>query len=394
MIEFIAGFENEELNMREDLFNAKNLLGDDTQRVLLPFLRSTEQLILNVVKKYDSFGDVKIFPALDLGIPNNKVRLAGGFATGMMFLWECKRKLAFVDTTMNVCSSSYYELNEIEDIKEFFNIDKIDSILQEAKQRNYLFDLTSGNHFLMLCKSEHKGKYFLVMHFSDMGAKNIVDGLYPSENIWYSKKLKTYVAENGRYIRYLIDDDAEKFYEKVKILKNRNELMHNWLANEFCKNKIISGHIYHHYGMPKDNIAIIGTYLSKKDDIVPIFTNTGYPIYLFKPMPQMWHILLNKEEFYLIPHGWGQEVANLNASTYLPYFEVHKNFLRLVNEEQYYDFKLDDSLHFPDKFSEIRKLNCYNYFERYKNYLNGQLVDTLEQKAVYCKKYNKVKYYE
>lgn len=90
----------------------------------------------------------------------------------------------------------------------------------------------------------------------------------------------------------------------------------------------------------------------------------------------------------------GQEIANLNASTYLPYFEVHKNFLRLVNEEQYYDFKLDDSLHFPDKFSEIRKLNYYNYFERYKNYLNGQLVDTLEQKAVYCKKYYKVKYYE
>ena len=93
MIEFIAGFGNEKLNKREDLFNAKNLLGDDTQRILLPFLRSTEQLILNVVKKYDSFGDVKIFPALDLGIPNNKVRLAGGFATGMMFLSILKNSL-------------------------------------------------------------------------------------------------------------------------------------------------------------------------------------------------------------------------------------------------------------------------------------------------------------
>ena len=87
----------------------KNLLNDSTQKMLLPYVKETERLLDGLVKKYDEYGEAHIFPSLDIGFPNNVLRLAGGFATGMLVVWKSGTPLVPVDTTVNVCSSSYYE---------------------------------------------------------------------------------------------------------------------------------------------------------------------------------------------------------------------------------------------------------------------------------------------
>ena len=58
------------------------LLNDDTQKILLPYIKETEHLLNGMVKRYDKCGEAHIFPSLDVGFPNNILRLAGGFATG------------------------------------------------------------------------------------------------------------------------------------------------------------------------------------------------------------------------------------------------------------------------------------------------------------------------
>lgn len=120
-----------------DLFKAEHLLNDATQRILLPYIKRTGQLIHHLVKLYDKDGHAMTFPSLDLGIPNNKLRLAGGFATGMMVYWQCGTPLVFVDATVNVCSSSYYELDPVKDIKKIFNEEILLHMMNQAKQSGY-----------------------------------------------------------------------------------------------------------------------------------------------------------------------------------------------------------------------------------------------------------------
>lgn len=383
------------LNTREDLFNANNLLGDKTQEILLPYIKHTEQIILRMIKEYDALGNIEIFPSLDLGIPNNMIRYMGGYATGMMFYWECKREMAFIDTTMNVCSSGYFELKDIGCIKDFFNLNKIKSILEEANRVGYYFDFTAGNHFLMLCKSNNEDKYYLITHFSDMKAKDVLEGLYPNEYVWYAKNIHTYFDESGRYIRYLVDEYAEKFYKKAKELQNRSELIHNWFAEKFCGDKIVQSRIHHHYGMPEKNVVIIGTYLAKKDDILPIFTNDSCPIYLFKPSQEMWHVGIGDECFYLIPHGWGQKLVNPYSNEFLQLIGNGEKAI-LVDKDNPLSYKTHDDYHFPDGLLEVRKFECMpeSFFAKSVHYLEGEIIDTLWQKAIYSKKNKKVRYYE
>ena len=106
---------SEDIVTRENLFDPKNFLDDCTQQQLLPYLKGTEQLFKKVLEFYtptaDS-SDVQIYPSLDLGIPNNVQRLAGGFGTGMFITWDCGIPIIPIDATVNVCSSSVFRLGK------------------------------------------------------------------------------------------------------------------------------------------------------------------------------------------------------------------------------------------------------------------------------------------
>ena len=147
------------------MFEAKNLLNDKSQKVLLAHIKETERLLNKVVKKYDKREEsgAVIIPSLDLGYPNNVMRLAGGFATGMLVDWDCGTSFVPIDATVNVCTSSVFKItpkNELLDDFEGF-IKKVTET--DATSLGYSFSLKSGNHFLMLAKDEKEDDY-LVLH--------------------------------------------------------------------------------------------------------------------------------------------------------------------------------------------------------------------------------------
>ena len=172
-------------------------------------------------------------------MPNNILRLAGGFATGMLVVWKCGTPIVPVDTTVNVCSSSYYEFDPISlhgiSIKEFFNENKINEIINKgSKSEGLAFSFNTGNHFLLLCKGKKNGMFYLVLHSSAKQFKDTFLGLYPKPHNWYSGYVKTYEDKSSnRYIRYLKDNEAKQFIAIARMLNRENEDIHNWFATQF-----------------------------------------------------------------------------------------------------------------------------------------------------------------
>lgn len=115
------------------------------------------------------------------------LRLAGGFATGMLVVWKSGTPLVPVDTTVNVCSSSYYEfpasaLNG-RSLQNVFNSQIINEIITNGSINEGLaFSFNTGNHFLLLSRGRESGNYYLVLHSSAKQYKDSFLGLYPKPN--------------------------------------------------------------------------------------------------------------------------------------------------------------------------------------------------------------------
>lgn len=397
----------------DDLYNPQNLLNDSTQKILLPYVKQTEVLLNNLVKRYDTEALARIYPSLDIGIPNNVLRLAGGFATGMLVVWKCGTPIVPVDTTVNVCSSSYYQFDPLAlkgiSISEFFNEKKINEIINEgSKKEGLAFSFNTGNHFLLLCRSKKNNMYYLVLHSSAKQFKDTYLGLYPKPNNWYSGYIKEYTdGVSGRYIRYLKDNEAKQFIAIAKMLNRENEDIHNWFANKFCQGiSFINKRTYHHYGMPTDYSIAIGTYVVDNEDVVPIFSRENYPICLFKPDNNMWSIELEGKKKYIIPHGWGQQIKSeyfgdlskdeLDSCK----FAIKEGNLVLQNEAGVClkEFIPNYTERFSENMVEVRKLwektEKGEDMLRFSRYLSGTIEDVLEPVALFSKNNEKVKYYE
>ena len=401
----------------DKLYDEKNLLNDSTQKMLLPYVKETERLLDGLVKKYDEYGEAHIFPSLDIGFPNNVLRLAGGFATGMLVVWKSGTPLVPVDTTVNVCSSSYYEfpasaLNG-RSLQNVFNSQIINEIITNGSINEGLaFSFNTGNHFLLLSRGRESGNYYLVLHSSAKQYKDSFLGLYPKPNNWYFDFIKPYKdKKSGRYINYLKDTEAQRFIGIARSLNEQNKDIHNWFAKQILGDiKPIQSKTYHHYGMPTDYSIAIGTYVVDEKDIVPIFSREGCPIFLFKVSSDMWSIELEGKRKYVVPHGWGQELK-------YEYFQdqITEEHLKTV------DLKVKkDALIFEDTQdgNEIKKIEV-NYQARFPRdmvgvrdlykehpfdgenmfgktpYLKGTIVDILDPIALFSKDTNgEVKYYE
>lgn len=408
---FISG--SQAIKHYKDLYNVKNLLNDSTQKILLPYIENTEKLLNNLVKKYDNDAVAKIFPSLNLGITSNVLRLAGGFATGMLVVWKCGTPIVPIDTTVNVCSSSYYQFEPSSlknvPLKKFFNSDKITNIIQNGSiKEGIAFSFTTGNHFLILCHNRKNNMYYLILHSSAKQFKDTYLGLYPRHDNWYSSFVKKYKDDSSnRYINYLKDEEAERFISIAKMLNKENEDIHNWFAKQFCNGIHFTNHkTYHHYSMPTEYSIAIGTYVIDENDIVPIFSKEGYPICLFKPNPDMWGIELQGKKKYIIPHGWGEKIdynffesldndKELSECT----FTINNSKLALENNNHIVEsFSYDYKNRFSEKMIDVRDLkfnekkNQYGIID-YNSYMSGEIIEILEPIALYSKNNENVKYY-
>lgn len=374
-----------------DLFDSHNLLDDTTQRVLLPYIKETQLLLNSLVKKYDNRNEsgARVIPSLDLGYPNNIIRLAGGFATGMLIDWECGTPIIPIDATVNVCSSSIFKINPPEDILN--NFKKYVQSIENGKntKRGYSFSFKSGNHFLMIATDELEN-YYLVLHSSPKDMKESYVGLYPIEDNWYSSKIKTF-EDRGRIIRYIKGVDAEYFIKTAHNYERFNEDIHKWIACQFNWDESICPIIKHHYYMPTDSSIAIGTFTERPGEIVPMFSNVGKPVYLFEIGKNNWTYDLGgrKGEVCIVPHGWGQQIENIVK------FAVNNNKLCFDLKDgrtMKYDIVSSnriknelDSESNPENNKMVRNFESGDDFLRHaKGFIDGKIVKTLTPKFLYC----------
>lgn len=414
--EFFCGSRDKKIDKVEKLYCAENLLNDSTQKILLPYVKETERLLNGLVKRYDQYGEVHIFPSLDIGFPNNILRLAGGFATGMLIVWKCGTPIVPVDTTVNVCSSSYYEFDisalKGKKISEFFNKEIIHEIINKGSvQEGLAFSFNTGNHFILLCRSKMNGHYYLVLHSSAKQYKDSYLGLYPKPGNWYSDLIKTYKEKGSeRYIHYLKDAEAERFINIARSLNEQNKDIHNWFAGEIFKEiRPIQKKTFHHYGMPTDYSIAIGTYVVDENDIVPIFSREGYPIFLFRPSSDMWSIKLEGKNKFVIPHGWGQELQYEYFKKKMTEEEFSNMSLKIEDRKLVFKslltgqieerFKVEYPLRFDKKMVAVRNLYSKRPFDGTNifgdtPYIRGVIEDVLYPVALFSNDTNgDVKYY-
>lgn len=374
----------EDIKIYEDLFNPENLLNDDTQKILLPYIKETKELFEKTIKEYDSQrSEFLIFPSLDLGFPNNVQRLAGGFATGMLVMWKCGTPIIPVDATVNVCSSSVFEIDnfntdmEDDDFKKY-----IEYIMFKATRGNgYSFSFDSGNHFLMIAQDINSKQLYLVLHSSANGFKNSYIGLYPVEDNWYSDYIRVAFGSNARYIRFIKDYSAVHFIENAHKLEKYNVQIHKWFADYISNNNSSTkGKTFHHYYMPTDSSIAIGTYVEEPNKIVPLFSDVGKDIYMFKIGKDNWKIRLGGREVCLVPHGWGQVIDNVKSVV----VDNENKILRIDN----YEYTIDSKSRIQNGINKhVRKFkDGEEFLEKGKAMIKGEIVQTLRPIYLYCSK--------
>jgi hypothetical protein len=108
---------------------------DDTQTVLKQYLDNTKRL-LNALLSNQFYGTAQIKVVSDLGFPHDVIRIAGGFATGAYVNWNCERLFVPVDTCVNVCSASCFEITE--DIMRVFNTDHFTKVKNDLSKGIYI----------------------------------------------------------------------------------------------------------------------------------------------------------------------------------------------------------------------------------------------------------------
>jgi hypothetical protein len=360
---------------------------DKTQQYLVDYLNTTQDIMLAALKQYDNTASVNIVPTYDLGFPHDLIRIAGGFATGMFIDWKCSVPFIPVDTSVNVCSTTFFQVdNDISNrlTEKYFN--EFRKKIEDGC--SYLFNFHRGNHFIIFSKSVKSGKSYLILHSSASEFKKELNGLYPNNNNWYFKDIKTYFAK-GRYLRYLIGNKAILFSRIAKQILEYNIIRHAFigslLLDDLCN--IEAERTFHHYFMPTDHSVVIGGHLVKSGDNSPLLSSLGESIYMLKINNSNDRIAMGNDIYNLVPHGWGKE------SIVYPEIKIdcEKNTFSLNGVVD--TIHIDSSLRgHPDLHirNYATSIGIDKYFASIREQIDFDIVDTLSQIVSYTGKgYNR-----
>ncbi len=279
---------------------------EPTRRVLTEFVAGTERILLDVLRTHDPNSTCFIKTSLDLGFPPYALRIAGGFPTGILVSWNCRIPFIPVDATVNVCTGSVFSLDA--DLSPAVDVSWFDALKDRVSQSSYILNFDSGNHFASFCTGEKSGQPFLVLHSSASEFKRQFNGLFPTSTNWYADDIQVY-SNGERYIRYIVGRNAELFAKTAKMLEPYNCVRHEFMADSLLRGKcrVTSVTHHHHYYMPTSQSVMIGSYLLRDNEVAPIFTYPGDPMFLFAPTPSSpSRIRFEGIEQHLIPHGWGK----------------------------------------------------------------------------------------
>ncbi|MCI9366603.1 MAG: hypothetical protein HFJ54_09045 [Clostridia bacterium] len=314
-------------------------LNDNTQKEILKHLETTSKLLSKVgTELSETQKESMIYAMPDLGIAQNGTRMLGGFYTGACYSWNSDVPFVPVDTTVNVCGTTVYKLNQKITVQEFQkrldNVMKnretylkyvsthlpsqiLDSIDLEKSDKFY-WNYNVGNHFAILAEQNDdnselaKGQYMIV-HASAIELKkdNLKYGLYPIEGNWYYDDIKTmYDDKENRYLRYIYGKKAIQFSELANMLqrinKDRNRYFCKTVLGELAEEEVIN---LSHYGMPTNNAVCIGCQWEQED--FTLLTAPGNDIFLVHPnLTAPNTVELSNKEITLTPHGCGVMLKN------------------------------------------------------------------------------------
>ena len=314
-------------------------LNDNTQKEILRHLETTSKLLSKVgTKLSETQKESMIYAMPDLGIAQNGTRMLGGFYTGACYSWNSDVPFVPVDTTVNVCGTTVYKLNQNITVQEFQK--RLDNVMQNRdtylkyasthlpsqildsidleRADKFYWNYNVGNHFAILAEqnddnSELTEGQYMIVHASAIELKkdNLKYGLYPVEGNWYYDDIKTIYDDNeNRYLRYIYGKKAVQFAELAsmlqKINKDRNRYFCKTVLGELAGEEVIN---LSHYGMPTNNAVCIGCQWEQED--FTLLTAPGNDIFLVHPnLTAPNTIDLNNKKITLTPHGCGVMLKN------------------------------------------------------------------------------------
>lgn len=344
---------------------------DNTQIKLNSFISETQYIAEKSLRLIDKNAWFKIIPSLDMGIPYDVDRLAGGFPTGVFVEWSCNIPIVPIDTTVNCCTSSVFSLSYNFDEELFKN--NLLKLNDKWKYSTYLLNFDHGNHFISLCSNNNRER-FLVMHSTAKEFTKGYNGLYPIKGNWYYDKIKT--AEfNGRYFRYIQGKEAELFTKTAISLNNFNEIRHENIAFSLLDDCgcILGVKHFHHYGMSNPESIRLGCYSVYEGDTFPIFSKPNYSIDMYRIK---YCSRSNSKGEYIVPHGWGKHfVQDIDIK-----IELKKNIINIGNskcnlfcEATLYDLPNIEYRDFEESDGEN------GFYKYHANELEGTVEDVLNQ---------------
>jgi hypothetical protein len=289
-------------------------INDATQEAILPHLKVTEELLSRaIVAETGIDGDVEITALSDLGLASNSTRMRGGFFTGMYARWQSRVPFVPVDATVNSCGVYVFTLNEMIDGVTFAKL--ISIAKNKISLLGYNWNFERGNHFITVGTLE-SGIPCVVMHASaDEYKKGNADyALYPTANTWYQNEIKIYTASGntGRFLRYLVGGNAERFIEiasKIEAInKHRLQDVSHLIFGSLVEDEYL---FVSHYGMPSDSSVAIGC--SWDESKYVLLTAPEKNIYIVEPCLTS-SVSDVSDEPKLYPHGFGVEISNPNIS--------------------------------------------------------------------------------
>lgn len=314
-------------------------LNDNTQKEILKHLKTTSKLLSKVgTKLSETQKESMIYAMPDLGIAQNGTRMLGGFYTGACYSWNSDVPFVPVDTTVNVCGTTVYKLNQNITVQEFQK--RLDNVMQNRdtylkytsthlppqildsidleRADKFYWNYNVGNHFAILAEqnddnSELTEGQYMIVHASAIELKkdNLKYGLYPVECNWYYDDIKTIYDDNeNRYLRYIYGKKAVQFAELAsmlqKINKDRNRYFCKIVLGELAGEEVIN---LSHYGMPTNNAVCIGCQWEQED--FTLLTAPGNDIFLVHPNVTAPNTIdLNNKKITLTPHGCGVMLKN------------------------------------------------------------------------------------
>ncbi len=339
---------------------------DSTQKIIYEQLISTKLLMEKIgyqISGKEAFCELDVME--DLGFSNNIIRMGGGFFTGMFLQWDCDRYFIPVDATVNACGVSIYELDTV-----FLSLDNFISSINKTKtslkEDGIEWNFNSGNHFILLCtKQEDPSKQYLILHASDNHYKFGEVGLYPNEKTWFYNKIQT-IVQGDRYIRYIVDDTAEHFYDLYLKAEKENPLRNDEVAKRIIGKKVHRILYSPHYGMPNKKSIAIGCQWNPN---CVLLTSFGKNIYQIR--------VDVGDKLPLTPHGFGvcfkndlHELKYKKGKLYIDdedITSISNGFLNYKNVCNRYSDQLID-INFVRNFLKPRKVEILAEYKQLYSY--------------------------